>query len=165
MSAIDREVLLEEGVVLRRDEAAAGEPARVRVRLVAGDHCEGCPASALCKPGEGDRRVLDVIDTIGVECGDRVRVAVPGGAVLRASFLIYGLPLILLVAGVLLGQKLWPGHALGDLWSFLLGTVLAGLAVPLVARMARDTEASGGALLEPRITEKLVDLEAVVSGS
>ncbi len=165
MSAATGEILLEEGVVLQCDRAAADDqPARVRVRLLAGDHCEGCPASGICRPDDNERRILDVLDPVGVAEGDRVRVAVPGGAVLRASFLIYGLPLILLVIGVVIGTKLWFDHGMRDLWSFLLGAGLAGAAVPFVARLARDAEAAGGALLEPHVTEKLPDVATAVAG-
>lgn len=157
------ETLFEEGVVLAVVPAAGDGPARARVRLTAGDHCEGCPASLLCKPGDGDRRIMDVTDPFGVAVGDRVRVAVPGGAVLRASFLVYGLPLVLLLVGVWLGTRIWsPETALRDLWSFLLGAGLAAAAVPFARRAVERTEAAGDPLLAPRIAA-LVDgsLEAV----
>ena len=166
MNEPQREVLFEEGVVLAALESEEGRPARVRVRLLAGDHCEGCPASGMCRPQHDDQRVLEVVDAVGVEVGDRVRVAVPGGAVLRASFLIYGLPLLLLLAGVALGHLIWPAtDATRELWSFVLGAGLAAAAVPVVARLARDTEAAGGALLEPRVAEKLAAEAACNAGS
>ncbi|MEZ4386314.1 MAG: SoxR reducing system RseC family protein [Candidatus Krumholzibacteriia bacterium] len=159
-----REILYEDGLVIGLPASGAAGPARVRVRLVAGDHCEGCPAAGVCRPERGDEaRVLDVLDPLGVALGDRVRVAVPGGAVMRASFLVYGLPMLLLLAGVALGFRLWPvGNPLRDLLSFLLGAGLAAAGLPLVAWLSRRAEASGGRLLEPRIAEKLsvlVDLD------
>ncbi|HOX24493.1 MAG TPA: SoxR reducing system RseC family protein [Candidatus Krumholzibacteria bacterium] len=146
------EVLLEEGVVLALIPAAGGRPARVRVRLEAGEHCEGCSAHSLCKPDSGDRRLLDAIDQVGVTVGDRVRVAVPGGAVLRVSLLVYGLPLLLLLVGAAAGARFFAaGDPLRDLWSFLLGIALAGAALPLVRRAADRTEAAGGQVLEARV--------------
>jgi len=161
MTAAHREILLEEGVVLELVPTEAQAPARARVRLVAGEHCEGCPASGICRPDSDDRRVLDVVDPLGVTVGERVKVAVPGGAVLQASFLVYGLPLLLLVAGVVAGLSIWPAeNPMRDLWSFLLGAGLAGLAVPVAARFARGGGA-GGSLLEPRITEKVDEVVAL----
>jgi sigma-E factor negative regulatory protein RseC len=152
-----REVLYEEGVVIGLDRPTAQGPARARVQLAAGDHCEACPSRGICRPErDPEARVLDVVDPVGVAVGDRVRVAVPGGAVLRASFLVYGLPLVLLLAGVVLGMRIWPADdAMRDLWSFLLGAGLAAVGMPLVARVARAAEASGGQVLEASIAEKI----------
>ncbi len=154
------ETLLEQGVVMEVLAATADAPARARVRLLAGDHCEGCPAAVMCKPGGGDRRLMDVTDPVGVAPGDQVEVAVPGGQVLRASFLVYGLPLLLLLLGVWLGNEIFPAtDRLRDLWSFLIGAGLAGAAVPFVRATLRRTESEGGPLLAARITRKLVVAE------
>jgi len=157
------ETLLEEGVVLAVTPATEAAPGTATVRLMAGDHCEGCPASSVCKPGSGEQRLMDVHDPLGVTVGDRVRVAVPGGAVLKASFLVYGLPLLLLLVGVWLGTLIWsPENPLRDLWSFLLGAALAGLAVPFVRQTVQKTEAAGGQMLAARIESRVgVALEAM----
>jgi len=149
------EVLYEEGVVVSLAGATAGRPARVRVQLAAGDHCEACPSRGLCRPErDPEARVLEVADPVGVAVGDRVRVAVPGGAVLRASFLVYGLPLLLLLLGVAVGFRIWPADdAMRDLWSFLLGAGLAAAGVPLVVRLTRDGGGSGE--LEASVAERL----------
>ena len=155
------EILLEEGVVLAVTPAIGDRPAQATVRLEAGDHCEGCPASAMCRPSDGDRRLMDAVDPIGVAVGDRVRVAVPGGAVLKASFLVYGLPLLLLLAGVGLGTLVLPAEQpLRDLWSFLMGVALAVAAVPWVMRTVRRIESGGGSILPARIEAKLEGMEA-----
>lgn len=155
------ETLLEEGVVLAVTPADGDRPAQATVRLEAGDHCEGCPASVMCRPSDGERRVMDVLDPIGVAVGDRVRVAVPGGAVLKASFLVYGLPLLLLLAGVGLGTLILPSEQpLRDLWSFLMGVALAAAAIPWVMRTVRRIESGGGHILPARIEVKLEAMEA-----
>ena len=142
------ETLLEEGVVL------SVQPGAARVHLVAGDHCDACPASSVCRPQDGEKRILDVDDDLGVAPGDRVRVMVTGGAVLRASLLVYGLPLLLVVVGVVIGSKLWPtGTAHGDVASFGLGAGLAALAAPLVARWSRRRGPDNS--LSPKIVEVL----------
>lgn len=150
------ETLLEEGVVLAVTPALGDRPAEARVRLLAGDHCEGCPAGAFCRPSGDERRFMDVLDPVGVAVGDHVQVAVPGGAVLKASFLIYGLPLLLLLAGVGLGTLIWPAtDRFRDLWSSLAGIALAGAAVPLVRHLVRRAETGGGRILPARIEAKL----------
>jgi positive regulator of sigma E activity len=155
------ETLLEEGVVLAVTPPVGDRPAQARVRLLAGDHCEGCPAGAFCRPTGDERRLMDVLDPVGVKVGDHVQVAVPGGAILKASFLIYGLPLLLLLVGVGLGTLIWPaGEHLRDLWSFLLGAALAGAAVPWVRRLVERAESAGGRLLPARIEARLSAGEA-----
>lgn len=151
MSSPRGESLLEEGLVLSLQPGNPG-PATARVRLLAGSHCEGCPAAGVCRPGgEGDR-TLEVLDRLGARPGDRVRIRVMGSAVLKASFLIYGLPLLLLLIGVGIGTKLWPaGTARGDLLSFGLGALLAAVAAPLAAWFGRRMDR--GNALSPEIVE------------
>lgn len=155
------ETLVEQGVVVAVIPAAADRPAQATVRLQTSDHCEGCPASCLCRPTSDDRRLMDVLDPIGVAIGDQVEVSVPGGAVLRASFLVYGLPLLLLLVGVGLGTRIWPAtEPLRDLWSFLLGVGLAAAAVPWVKRTVQRLAATGNGILPARIEGKLDALRA-----
>ncbi len=147
------EILQEEGIVLSVTPATAGGPATARIMLQAGDHCDGCPACAVCRPGQQGGRLLEVVDPVGVGVGDRVRVTIRGTEILRASLLLYGLPLLLLVLGVGAGQRLWSAaHALRDLWSFLLGVGLAGAALPLVRYLSRRDGAVGRELMQPVIT-------------
>lgn len=151
MSTPRGESLLEEGLVLSSRPGEQGW-ATAQVRLLAGSHCEGCPAAGVCQPGgEGDR-VLEVLDALGARPGDRVRIRVMGSAVLRASFLVYGLPLLLLLIGVGIGSKLWStGTARGDLLSFGLGALLAACAAPLAAWYGRKMDR--GRTLNPEIVE------------
>jgi len=154
----NRETLLEEGEVLAVHSASHDAPARVSVRLIAGDHCEGCAAKSMCKSEQGDRRIMEAIDPLGVAVGDRVQVSVPGEAVLKASFLVYGLPLLLLLAGVWLGSLIWaPENEYRDLWSFLLGAGLAAAALPMVRVMVNQRDSSGRQVLEPRIASRLTE--------
>lgn len=153
MSSPRGETLLEEGLVLSAHPGERG-PGTAQVRLLAGDHCEACPAQGVCRPGDNEARTLEVSDPLGARPGDRVRIRVLGSAVLRASFLLYGLPLLLLLAGVAIGAKLWPtGTARGDLLSFGLGAALAAAAAPLVAWLARRMDRERA--LDPEIVEIL----------
>lgn len=55
---------------------------------------DGCGASALAKLSANARTRVRVEDTLGVAVGDRVVIGIVAGALLRASFLVYGLPLL-----------------------------------------------------------------------
>ena len=79
--------------------------------------CKGCPASAViveCKTG-GD-----------IEKGDRVKIVMPNRKFFKNVFLGYGLSIILMVAGAVLGYVMF--HSEG---ASVLGTVL-GLAIGLI---------------------------------
>ena len=140
------ESLIETGVVVRLLPGEAGQGPRAVVRLEAGDHCEGCGARALCHATADDSREIEAEDLLGCATGDRVRVEVPGGQVLRMSLLIYGLPLVLLLVGVGLGAVLLPAGPWRDPGSFLLAVGLAVGAFPVARLLARRHGEVGPAL-------------------
>lgn len=110
------EELTEEGVV---KESANGVATIV---ISNSDNCEECTAKLYCKPGNSNERSLTVKDTFGVNTGDRVRVSINGGQILRVSFLIYGMPLILILAGLFLGMQVFQINK--ELFSTLLAVGL-----------------------------------------
>ena len=77
-------------------------------------------------------------DPIGVHIGDTVLLGVTEQGALRAAFLMYGLPIVGLLIGVLVAQP-W-----GDAWAMMAGGLGLGLAlvgVWLMQRLApRDTQ-------------------------
>jgi sigma-E factor negative regulatory protein RseC len=64
--------------------------------------------------------------------GDRVVIGVADGSVLKSALRVYGLPLILMLAGALLAQVAYPGDG-----SALTGLVLGGAVGWLAARGGR----------------------------
>lgn len=151
----DAEAMVETGVVLRVVAATPGRGAGVVVRVEPGDHCEGCGARALCHAASDDRREIEAEDPLGCQAGDEVRVSVAGCEILRMSLLLYGLPLLLLLGGVLLGGVVIPAGRWRDPGSFLLATTLAALALPLAHALARRHEGAGAAL-RAKVVERTV---------
>ncbi len=82
-------------------------PGTARVKTVRSELCAGCGARNVCQSLErpGDM-VVEVEDPIGVEVGARVRISLPAGVVLKASFAVYIVPLFSLVAAGVLAQRL-----------------------------------------------------------
>ena len=83
--------------------------------------CEKCHA---CMGGD-KMTTLRLAGTANV--GDKALVELPDSTITQASLLAYGLPLIGLIAGMLLGDKLIP---LENSLDALIGAVI-GLALPL----------------------------------
>jgi sigma-E factor negative regulatory protein RseC len=93
-------VATEKGVVIKIDAAAAW----VKTSKTAA--CEGCSARGACHPhGGGDEVEVKVINDIGAKVGDRIVLSMDTGPYLKASFLLYVFPILLLVIGALIGQE------------------------------------------------------------
>lgn len=95
--------------------------------------CGDCHACASF--GDGNS-VIELENTLGAKVGDRVRIELHSGAVFKASLILYGIPLIALLLGVLLGSRI------SDLAGALIGI---GAAVAALVAIR---------LFEPRIRRK-----------
>lgn len=129
-----------------------------RGRVIAVTHCEPSPhalvevdapaACARCKEGKGcgagllggdtgSRRVDALIGAgVRVREGDEVRIELAPSNLLRASLVVYGLPL----SGAILGAALAYFAGLGELYAAMtaLGGIVAGLAVARVRLRTAD---------------------------
>lgn len=96
---------------------------------VDGDHlwlgvdngCSGCDKVSSCGAGEG--RLQRVRNTIGARAGDKVIIAVPEGAVLKAALRSYLVPLMLALGGAVAGTSFGgdPGAVVGTLLGLAVG--------------------------------------------
>ena len=108
------EKLIEEGIVKESKNGIA------TIVISDSENCKECTAKLYCKPGNSNERSLTVKDPFGVNTGDKVRVSINGSQILRVSFLIYGVPLILLMVGLFFGLKIFENNkeVLSTLLSF-----------------------------------------------
>lgn len=107
------EELYEEGIVKKAKNGIAV------ISIQDSDKCRECAAKIYCKPGSSEERSLTVRDPYGAHPGDKVRIVIKGSKILRASFLLYGIPLILLLAGIFLGMEVFTINK--ELYSSLAG--------------------------------------------
>lgn len=98
------EELTEEGIVKESKDGIA------TIVISDSESCKECTAKLYCKPGNSNERSLIVKDTFGVNTGDKVRISIRGSQILRVSFLIYGMPLILVLAGLFIGMQVFQIH-------------------------------------------------------
>ena len=90
----------ERGVVI---DSADG---KARVRIARTEECEGCRG---CLYSESGRYMIaEVVDTVGVSAGDRVRIRTEGVSALKDAALLLLLPVALLAAGYIAGTSLAP---------------------------------------------------------
>lgn len=81
---------------------------------------------------ETRQRVVRALNPVGAAVGDRVLMTMPRRAVLGASFLVYMVPVLALLAGAVVGQRLGPAWGLSPTG----GAVLLGLAALAAAWLA-----------------------------
>lgn len=110
------EELVEEGIVKLSKNGIA------EVVISSSSSCEECSAKIYCKPGNSSERTLIARDPFGAKAGDKVRVVIKGSKILSASFLLYGIPLILLLIGIFVGYYLFSENK--ELYSSLFGIAL-----------------------------------------
>lgn len=115
------EVLVEEAIVLSLENGIA------EVSVIPKESCEECSAKIICKPNNDNRNVLRVDNSIGANIGDHVNIEIKGKSVLYASFNLYGIPLIILLLGMLLGMSLFSEYKLVELYSTFFGIGLTAI--------------------------------------
>lgn len=93
------EELTEEGIVKESKNGIA------TIVISNSDNCEECSAKLYCKPGNANERKLIVNDPFGVKAGDKVRVMIKGSKLISASLMVYGVPLGLLLLGLIVGMN------------------------------------------------------------
>jgi sigma-E factor negative regulatory protein RseC len=122
----------EQGIVLRTDSHTAW------VKTVRSSACEGCSAKGSCHTmGSGQDMEVKALNTAGAKVGDRIVLSFETPSLLKATFLIYVFPIILLIVGAALGQILAPIIDLNpSALSVLLGFIFFGTALIIVKARA-----------------------------
>ena len=93
----------EHGIVVK---TAAGS---AWVKTIKSGACQGCSARGSCH-SLSDRSEMEVeaINEAGAQVGDRIVLSFETSSLLKASFLIYVFPILLLIFGAAIGQKMAP---------------------------------------------------------
>lgn len=141
----------EPAVVVEAGDGYAWVEARRRSACGACSASEGCGAAALAKVWGERRSRVRAISALPLQPGDAVIVGLAEGALLRGSLLVYLLPLLLLLAGALLGQAAFAGA--GEEPVVLAGAV--GLGLGFLAARAGSRWLRGDARFQPVVVRRL----------
>jgi sigma-E factor negative regulatory protein RseC len=115
----------EEGIVVETNGDLA------KVSIVAKSACDNCSASNVCHPGE--QEYMEASNPVGAKKGQKVKVVVAPQAYLKASIILYGIPMTVFVAAAIIGKNLglrYGTEAGSDLWAFIAG--VAALLVSFI---------------------------------
>jgi sigma-E factor negative regulatory protein RseC len=112
----------EEGIV----EEVEGDTARVSI--VKKSACEECSSAGICHPGE--REFMEAANPLNAKKGQKVKVAIAPQIFLKASIILYGVPMAALIAGAIVMKNvgIHYGAADSDLWAFFGGVVCLGVS-------------------------------------
>jgi len=94
-----------------------------KVCIEPSEACKHCAASHLCRQ-DGESRVIEVENKVGAHVGDEVYIEISATIGFVAFFLLFGLPVILGLIGVVFGSRY------NDTYAIFLG--VAGFALGLI---------------------------------
>ena len=93
----------EQGIVIKTDSRAAW------VKTVKSGNCAGCSARGSCHTmGGEDEMAVKAINEAGARVGDQIVLSFKTSSLLKATFLLYVFPILLLIIGAAVGQELAP---------------------------------------------------------
>lgn len=81
--------------------------------------CDYCSSRSCCASLRGDLKRVDISNVIGVREGQLVKIGISPKAVLKASFILYMVPILALIIGAMLGDNLGLRH--NEIWSVSMG--------------------------------------------
>jgi sigma-E factor negative regulatory protein RseC len=117
-------MLEQHAIVLKTDGALAWVEARESGSC---GSCSGggCSTRRLADLFGRRERAFPVDNLLQAREGERVIIGIPGGALWKSAFRLYGLPLLLLIAGGLAGQHLYadPGAVIAAAAGLLLSAL------------------------------------------
>jgi len=104
---------------------------KAMVEIARGASCDKCETECALKSGQRTM-LVEVNDPLGVHTNDYVQVALRTATALRASFVVYMIPVFALLIGALLGESLGSRYGMLNgleiLFSFgFLGLSLVGI--------------------------------------
>jgi len=115
---------------------------RAEVEVAARGECEHCSAHGICNwTGTSTRKVL-AVNRVGAAAGDIVELDTVEGVGAKSNLLVFGIPVLFMVAGVLVGGLVLRR----DLWSGILSGVGLALGLGIVKVIDISVNRSGRSL-------------------
>ena len=125
-------MLEEEAIVIE----ANGNEAKVRMEKKSA--CRTCSASFVCHPPDHD--FVDVVNPLGAVKGQKVKVVVRPSLYIKASILIYGLPILVFLLTAVASRSMIVrllGEPYADLYAFLSACAFMVMAFAIVGFYTR----------------------------
>lgn len=124
-----KEEITEEGIVKQSKDGIA------EIIISDSNHCEECSAKIYCKPGNNNFRTLLAKDPFDSESGDKVTITINGSTILKATFQLYGIPLLITLVTILFGMNFFIINK--ELYSSVLGLALSGIYLLILSFVSK----------------------------
>jgi sigma-E factor negative regulatory protein RseC len=108
--------------------------------------CEGCSVEGACE-STAEGMEIDAFNPVHAREGQRVRVHMAPREYLKGSLLVYGFPLVLFIAGTIVGKIIGDNHfreANSDLIAAITGFMLLVLSLACVRMWSKKMETGSG---------------------
>ena len=115
----------EEGVVVE----SYGDRAKIRVERTSA--CKHCSARELCRPFGETSNMMEVANPQRASAGQHVVVAIEPAQLVKNSLVVYGVPMVALIAGAAVGAylgRVWAEEKGTDVGAIIGAAVFLGLA-------------------------------------
>lgn len=118
------DTMQQRGYVSRADEKLA--KIIIQRESACGHSCSSCGGGC----NDNNSIILELENTLGAKKGEYVIVESKSSTILKTAFVAYVIPLMLMIAGVLLGMKVFErmGYQNYETLGFLVGMVFLGLS-------------------------------------
>lgn len=129
----------EEGVVIE----IVGQNARVAILKKSA--CESCAAAGVCHPQDADRSLMEAANPLNAVQGQRVKVVLAPQVYLKASIILFGIPMTALVGGAIIAKNLairYVGQENSDLWAFVAGMACMVASFIFIRRYNKKVEST-----------------------
>ena len=103
------------------------EQGKAFVAMTPNAACAHCHAGSICH-AEGEAIIIEAADPLGVKVNQAVEVAISEDNMLKASFVVYGIPLIALMCGMFAGQYLGKRAGVENIYEIVGGFGCFGLS-------------------------------------
>ncbi len=118
--------------------------------------CDGCKVRGVCEPSD-EGMEIEALNPVQAKKGQKVKVSIKTQAYLKGAIIVYGIPLLAFVAGVILGKnigELYFKQMDSDIVSFISG--FAALIISFLVVKAWSKKAETKIEYKP-VIEEIID--------
>jgi len=117
-------MITENGIVTQTNRST------VWIKTIRSGACESCSSKESCGESHNSKEmIITVKNTLGVQTGDQVVIGIETKPMLILSFLLYVFPILLLIAGAVIGDSLAPALGMNNsIFAMILGFSFFGAA-------------------------------------
>ena len=102
-----------------------------KVKLNVQQDCQKCLSVGFCNyGGEKNKKIMEAVNSVGAKVGEEVRIYVPSKYSLISAFLIFSLPLLFSLIGVMVGIIVFKeevSQIVGGIAGIIIGIIIVKL--------------------------------------